>query len=157
MDEERIFRRSAAGAPLGIALAAVLLVTALLLGDPFARWMVGFLGAGLLGVSLARLAARHECLRLHADGMDFDTLFFVTRVRWAHVESLRIEHLREDKVIRVRCSGRFWGRKPFVLSDARWVDGGYFIPNVFEAPLEEIVEQLDDALEAWHARQGTGA
>lgn len=155
MKDNLIFRRSAAGAPLGVLLAVVLLIAAPLLGDPFARWMVAFLGAGLLGVSLARLVARREFLRLYADGLEFDTLFFVTRVRWAHIESLRIDRLREDKVIRVKCSGRFWGRKPFVLSEANWVDGGYFIPNVFEAPLEEIIERLDEGLEDWRTRQGT--
>lgn len=154
MEDELIFRRSAAGAPLGVVLAVVLLVTAFLLGDPFARWMVAFLGAGLLGVSLARLVARREFLRLYADGLEFDTLFYVTRVRWAHIESVRIDRLGEDKVIRVKCRGRFWGRKPFVLSEASWVDGGYLIPNVFEAPLEEVIERLDQSLEGWRRRQG---
>ncbi|AUN95964.1 hypothetical protein [Pseudazoarcus pumilus] len=154
MDDEPIFRRSAAGAPLGVVLAAALLVAAPLLGDPFARWMAAFLGAGLLGVSLARLVARREFLRLHADGVDFDTLFYVTRLRWAHVETFRIDRLGENKVIRVKCQGRFWGRKPFALSEATWVEGGYFIPNVFEAPLEEIIERLEEGLAAWRTLQG---
>ncbi len=155
MDDELIFRRSAAGAPLGVVLAAALLVAAPLLGEPFARWMVAFLGAGLLGVSLARLAARRECLRLYADGVEFDTLFYVTRVRWAHIESVRIDRPGENKVIRVKCQGRFWGRKPFVLSEATWIEGSYLIPNVFEAPLEEIIERIDEWLEDWRRRQGS--
>jgi hypothetical protein len=154
MEDDLIFRRSAAGAPLAIALAAALLVASLALSDPVSSWTAFFLGVGMLAISLARLASRKEFLRLFDDGVEFDTLLYVTRVRWAHVESFSIDRMPQDKIIRVKCTGRFWGRKPFRLSEATWIEGGYFIPNAFEAPLEEILDALTQRLKTYRAARG---
>src|SRR5690606_16731453 len=86
-------------------------------------------------------------LTLDDDGLSVETPFRTTRIRWRHVKELRLKRVQQNKLIIVNCTGRWQGGRPFQVSHAHWVERDYFLPNIFDAPLEEILELAESRLE----------
>ncbi|MDX5446105.1 MAG: hypothetical protein LPJ87_08615 [Zoogloeaceae bacterium] len=149
------FRAPPARHLVGIAGSAAVLFVGLFLPDPFARWLCVFLGAIGLLTGAAKVALSPRTMVFDDDGFTVETPFRSTRVRWRDIRSLHLHRLQQNKVIIVKCSGRWQGGRPFRLSKARHVERDYFIPNIFDAPLERILEQAELRLEQVRADQAT--
>ncbi|MDX5363464.1 MAG: hypothetical protein LPJ91_04840 [Pseudazoarcus pumilus] len=132
---------------LGLSGAAVVLLIGLFLPDPFARWLCVFLGLIGLLMGAAKFALSPRSLALDDDGLTVETPFRATRIRWRHVKALKLQRVQQNKLIVVRCTGRWQGWRPFNANKARWVEQDYFVPNLFDAPLEEILLLCEQRLE----------
>lgn len=148
MSDVSTFHTSPVRGLAAMALSAAVLVVGLFLPDPFARWLCVFLGAGGVGMGVARIALSPRRMWLDEDGLSVETPFRTTRIRWRDITALRLERVQQNKLIIVKCRGRWQGGRPFRASIARWVERDYFIPNLFDAPLEHILEQLETRREA---------
>lgn len=153
MQDELSFRPFKAKARISLIVSLCVMIGGLALSDPFARWLLVFLGSGWLLVSFGRICTSVETMRLDEDGIEIATPFFVTRIRWRHTDSFSLERVQQNKVIVVKCRGWFRGRKPFRASTASYVEEDYFIHNLFETPLEDVLECLDEWLERYRERE----
>lgn len=147
MDTDAVFRATSTRHLIGLAGSAVVLLIGVFLPDPFARWLCVFLGLIGLLMGSAKFALTPRLLTLDNDGMTVETPFRTTRIRWRHVKELRLHRVQQNKLIIVNCTGRWQGGRPFKASKARWVERDYFVPNIFDAPLEEILERAELRLE----------
>lgn len=138
---------------IGIAGASVALLIGASLPDPFARWLCVFLGVIGLLMGAAKVALSPRTMAFDDEGFTVETPFRSTRVRWRDVQSLHLHRVQQNKLIIVKCSGRWQGGRPFKLSAARHVERDYFIPNIFDAPLEQILELAESRLEQVRAKQ----
>lgn len=154
MSEAAVFHAPPTRHLLAFAGSAVVLLIGLFLPDPFARWLCVFLG--LIGVLMgaAKIALSPRRMALDNDGLSVETPFRTTRIRWRDVESLRLQRVLQNKLIIVKCRGRWQGGRPFKLAAARYVERDYFIPNIFDAPLETVLRHIDDCLLQWEQRNG---
>lgn len=156
MEDETVFRGSAANAPFGLFVAAALLLGSLAVRDPMGWWLVIFLAGGIASVSLGRLANRCTRLSLGRDGFDYQTGLATSRMHWRDIEAFRLERFGQDKVIVVKGRGRLRGGRQFDPATALWIEGEAFIPNLFEAPLEEVLAALETGHSNWLGRQLPG-
>lgn len=147
MNTDAIFRATPTRTLLGLAGSAVVLLIGLFLPDPFARWLCVFLGLIGLLMGTAKFALSPRVLTLDDDGLSVETPFRTTRIRWRHVKALRLQRVQQNKLIILNCTGRWQGGRPFKASEARWVERDYFVPNIFDAPLEQILESAELRLE----------
>lgn len=142
---------------IGLFGATATLLIGLFLPDPFARWLCVFLGLIGLLMGAAKFALSPRSLALDDDGLTVETPFRATRIRWCHVKALQLQRVQQNKLIVVNCTGRWQGRRPFKAAEARWVERDYFVPNIFNAPLEHILELCEQRLAQVRARQSNGA
>lgn len=142
MDTDAVFRATSTRHLIGLAGSAVVLLIGVFLPDPFARWLCVFLGIIGLLMGAAKYVLTPRSLTLDDDGLTVETPFRSTRIRWRHVKALRLHRVQQNKLIIVNCSGRWQGGRPFKASKAHWVERDYFVPNIFDAPLEDIEAQM---------------
>lgn len=142
------FRAPFARHLIGLAGAAAVLLIGLFLPDPFARWLCVFLGVIGLAMGAAKYALSPRLLTLDEDGLTVETPFRATRIRWRHVKALHLQRAQQNKLIVVHCEGRWQGGRPFDPASARWVARDYFVPNIFDAPLEDIAARMQERHDA---------
>lgn len=147
MSAPAVFRAPPARHLIGLGGAAAVLLVGLSLPDPFARWLCVFLGLIGLLMGTAKFALSPRSLTLDDDGLTVETPFRATRIRWRHVKSLHLQRAQQNKLIVVHCEGRWQGWRPFKAREARWVTRDYFVPNLFDAPLEQILDLAEQRLE----------
>lgn len=150
------YRAASARHLLGLAGSAAVLLVGLFLPDPFARWLCVFLGLIALLMGAAKYALSPRSLTLDYDGLTVETPFRATRIRWRHIKALRLQRVQQSKLIVVSCEGRWQGGRPFDAAKARWVTRDYFVPNLFDAPLEQLLEQCEQRLAQVRKNQPDG-
>lgn len=148
MNASATFRAPFARHLIGLCGALVVLFIGLFLPDPFARWFCVSLGLIGLAMGTAKYVLSPCLLTLDDDGMTVETPCRATRIRWRHVKSLNLQRMQQNKLIVVNCEGRWQGGRPFEAAKARWVTRDYFVPNLFDAPLEDIAARMQERLEA---------
>ena len=155
MSTPAVYRAPFARHLIGLAGAVAALFIGLFLPDPFARWFCISLGAIGLAMGGAKYVLSPCLLTLDDDGMTVETPFRATRIRWRHVKALHLQRLQQNKLIVVNCEGRWQGGRPFDAAKARWVTRDYFVPNIFDAPLESMLGEMMAQLE--RAQDGSAA
>ena len=148
MNDADSFRAAPTRHLVGIAGSATVLLVGLFLPDPFARWLCVFLGVIGLLMGAAKAALSPRIMVFDDQGFTVETPFRSTRVRWRDIRSLHLRRVQQNKVIVVKCSGRWQGWRPFHPAKANWVSRDYFVPNIFDAPLEDIAARMQERRDA---------